>query len=151
LATIVTGGTNAGLATVTGWVGGEAWTGNTTITASAPGFNGDIVSNQVTLTVTDSSTTDDVISIAVTPNPYTFTAINATNPFTAIGTTQTGVQENLTTASGMAWTSGNLSFVTIGLNTGLGTAVGAGSTSVTATYTNSDGTTAKGSAIVTVP
>ena len=140
-----------GLATATGWTTTGAWTGFTNITASAPGFNGDIVSNSVTFTVTETSTTDDVISIVVTPNPYTFTAVNASNPFTAIGTTQTGVQENLTSATGMAWTSGNLNFVTIGLNTGVGTAVAAGSTTVTATYTNSDGTTAKGSATVTVP
>jgi hypothetical protein len=92
------------LATATGWTTTGAWTGFTNITASAPGFNGDIVSNSVTFTVTDTSTTDDVISIVVTPNPYTFTAVNASNPFTAIGTTQTGVQENLTSATGMAWT-----------------------------------------------
>jgi trimeric autotransporter adhesin len=43
---------NTGLATVTGYVAGEAWIGNTEITASAPGFNGQIVSNAATLTVT---------------------------------------------------------------------------------------------------
>ncbi len=158
VATICTNGSAApctaatdGLATATGWTSTGAWTGFTNITASAPGFNGDIVSNSVTFTVTDTSTTDDVVSIVVTPNPWDPTALNATQQFTATGTTLSGVQENLTTASGMAWTSGNTGFVTIGLNTGVGTAVGAGTTTVTATFTNSDSTTAKGSASVTVP
>jgi len=144
-----------GLATVTGWVTGnnnstEAWTGTTNITATAPGFNGVIVSNSVVLTVTDATATDDVVSVTVTPNPYTFAAPTATYAFTAIGTTQSGVFENLTSVSGMAWTSGNINFVTIGLNTGVGTAVAAGTTTITATYTNPDGSKASGGATVTV-
>jgi hypothetical protein len=150
VATIVTGGAKAGLATATGWVNGVAWTGVTNITASAPGFNGVVVSNAATFTVTDSTTgTDDVVSIAVTPNPYTFTAANAANSFTATGTTQSGVKEVLTTSS--VWTSGNASFVTVGANTGVGTAVATGTTTITAKYTNADGTSAQGSATVTVP
>jgi hypothetical protein len=150
VATIVTGGAKAGLATATGWVNGVAWTGVTNITASAPGFNGVVVSNAATFTVTDPTTgTDDVVSIAVTPNPYTFTAANAANSFTATGTTQSGVKEVLTTSS--VWTSGNASFVTVGANTGVGTAVATGTTTITAKYTNADGTSAQGSATVTVP
>jgi hypothetical protein len=149
VATIVTGGTNAGLATATGWVNGVAWTGVTNITASMPGYNGDIVSNAATFTVTDSSTTDDVISIVVTPNPYTFTALNASYSFTATGTTQSGVQKPLTTSS--VWTSGNTGYVTVGANTGVATAVAAGTTTITAKYTNSDGTSYQGSATVTAP
>jgi len=90
-----------------------------------------------------------VVSIAVTPNPYTFTAANAANSFTATGTTQSGVKEVLTTSS--VWTSGNASFVTVGANTGVGTAVATGTTTITAKYTNADGTSAQGSATVTVP
>jgi hypothetical protein len=151
VANIVATGANAGFATATGWVNGGAWTGNTMITASAPGFHGDIVSNQATFIVTSSSSTDDVITLSVTPNPYTFTALNATNQFTATGTTLNGVQENLTTASGIAWTSGNTSDVTIGAGTGIATAVAAGSTTVTAKYSNADGTSVQGSATVNVP
>jgi hypothetical protein len=144
VATIVTGGANAGIATASG-----SWTGLTNITASAPGYNGDIVSNVATFTVTD-ATTDDVVSVSITPNPYTFLALNATNQFTATGTTQSGVKENLTTASGIVWTSNNTSFVTIVPNTGFATSVGAGSTTIQAVYTNADGSTATGMANVTV-
>jgi len=44
---------NTGLATATGFnpATGLGWTGNTFITASAPGFNGDIVSNTATFNV----------------------------------------------------------------------------------------------------
>jgi hypothetical protein len=153
VATIVTGGTNAGLATTTGWVNNEAWYGASTITANAPGFNGDIVSNTATYTVTVSSSTSaaDVISITVTPNPFTFTSTGAPpQQFVATGTTSGGMNETLTTTSGIAWTSSNPSVVTVGANSGIVTSVGSGTATVTATFTNSDNTKTAGNASVTV-
>jgi len=146
--------TNTGLATATGYnaVTGEAWIGNSQITASAPGFNGLIVSNASTFTVTASSSdsSSDVTSVTVTPNPFTFTTLGATQTFIATGTTSAGVNGTLTGLSGLVWSSGDTSYVTVGASTGVATAVAAGTTTITATYTNSDNTTAKGSTTVTV-
>lgn len=152
VATVANGNTNAGLVTVTGFVNGEAWYGNTNITASAQGFHGDVVSNSVTFTVTaaSSSSSTDVTSITVTPNPFTFTTLGATQTFVATGTTSSGTSGALTGLSGLVWSSGNTSYVTVDASTGVATAVAAGSTTITATYTNSDNTTAKGSTTVTV-
>lgn len=62
--TQVAGISNAGLATATGYnsVNGEAWIGDTEITASAPGFNGQIVSNAATFTVTATTTSSNIKS-----------------------------------------------------------------------------------------
>jgi len=60
---------NTGLATVTGYnsVTGEAWIGNTEITASAPGFHGVVVSNTATLTVTATTTSSNIKSRSAAP------------------------------------------------------------------------------------
>lgn len=57
--------------------------------------------------------------------------------FSVIGTTGTGATEDLATAS--TWTSSNPGVAMIGLKTGVGTTVGAGTSSIVATYTNPDG------------
>jgi hypothetical protein len=56
-----------------------------------------------------------------------------TTQFTAVGTTTTGSTEYLTNS--VTWTSSNSNVATIGANTGLATAVGAGTVTITAAYT----------------
>ena len=135
-----------GVATVTG-----AMYGSTQITASAQGFNGIIISNTATYNVSapNSSTNSDIVSIAVQPASPSVAAANLPVGFSAIGTTGTGHQVAL--ASGVVWTSSNLGVATINANTGAGTTQGAGTSTITATYTNpNDGMMVTGFTILTV-
>jgi hypothetical protein len=124
---------SSGVATVTGEMYGD-----TQIIASAPGYNGDIVSNASTFTVSapNSSTNSDIVSITITPSSPTFASTGLGIGFSAIGTTGTGTQVDVTAVS--KWTSSNTSVATIGAKTGTGTTVGAGVSTITATYTNSN-------------
>lgn len=116
-------------------VSGQA-TGYTQITASAPGYSGDIISNASTFTVNlpSSTATSDVVSLVIAPIDPSLTAVGKTVGLTAIGTTGTGQTENLTTA--VVWTSSTPLVATIGQSTGLATATGAGTSIIVATYTN---------------
>lgn len=96
--------------------------GTTTITAALNGYSG-----IGTLTVTASSP-PTLSSIAVTPNPASFTAGSA-EQFTATGTYSDGSTKNLT--STVTWTSSNTSAATINAS-GLATGVAAGSSTITA-------------------
>lgn len=112
--------------------------GYTQITASMHGFNGDIISNSSTFTVTLPSniTTTDVISLTITPtNPSILTGQSI--GFNAIGTTGTGTQINLTNQS--TWGSSSMAVCAIVATTGNCTTTGAGTAAITATYTNADG------------
>lgn len=112
--------------------------GTATITASAQGFRGP-VSSTATITVGSTSgsgggTGGSVVSIAVIPSSQTVATAGQTTQFIAIGTTSTGATEYLTNT--VAWDSSNIQVATIGATTGLATAVGAGSTTITALYTD---------------
>lgn len=112
--------------------------GTATITASAQGFRGP-VSSTATITVGSTSgsgggTGGSVVSIAVIPSAQTVATAGQTTQFIAIGTTSTGATEYLTNT--VAWNSSNIQVATIGATTGLATAVGAGSTTITALYTD---------------
>jgi hypothetical protein len=125
--------------------------GSTQLSASAPGYNGSITSNAASFSVTapNSTTNSDIVSIAVVPATPTVATTSAPVGFTAIGTTGTGIQVNLTSVS--LWTSSNTGIATIGLHTGAGTTVAAGSTAIAATYTNpNDSMQVTGYTILTV-
>jgi hypothetical protein len=137
---------NDGVATVTGNM-----YGSTQITASMQGFNGIIISNTATYNVDapNSSTNSDIVSIAVEPASPTIASAGLPVGFSAIGTTGTGHQVTLTTSS--VWTSSNLGVATINPATGAGSTVGAGTTTITATYTNpNDNIMVTGFTILTV-
>jgi uncharacterized protein YjdB len=122
---------------------------NIPVTASASGFNG-LITGSMTVNVSQSSSdsSSDVTSITIAPSSFTF-AVGSTQTFIATGITSSGVSETLTGLSGLVWSSGDTSYVSVNASTGVATAVAAGTTTVTATYTNSDGVTAKQSATVT--
>ena len=155
---------SSGLATATGYnpATGEGWTGITNITASAPGFNGDIVSNNATFTVTSctSCANNDVSTVTVIPSTQTIATLGVPIQFEAVGNTVSGTSEALTNLPGIKWTSSAPSVATIctvgsaapctSSTYGLATTVGAGTTTITATYTNADGSGAVGSATLTV-
>jgi uncharacterized protein YjdB len=120
--------------------------GTTTITASMQGFTG-LVSSSATVEVTGSSGTGggDVVSLSVIPGTQSVASPGQTSQFLAIGTTSSGATENLTSL--VAWSSSSQQIATVGASTGLATAVGQGTATITAIYTNvSDKTVATGTA-----
>jgi uncharacterized protein YjdB len=144
-----------GLATVTGFgSNGIAWIGFSNITASAPGFNGDIVSNSATYTVTActicAGANTDITSVAVIPATQTVATLNVPIQYEAIGTDASGGTHVLTNTPGIQWNSSNSSAASIVTNTGLATTAGAGTTTITAIFINKDGTAAEGSGLLTV-
>lgn len=139
------GVTSSGVATPAGLA-----IGFTQIWASAPGFDGDIVSNSSTYTVElpSSTTTAEVVSISIQkPNP-TVSTLNANETFKAIGVTGNGDQMDVT--SSCVWSSSNTSVATVNAKTGVATTVGAGTSSIGATYKNSGGMEAAGFTTLTV-
>lgn len=147
---------STGVATATGFSAttGLAWVGNTTIFASMPGFGGDIVSNDVTFTVTacticTGTSTEPITGLSITPGTDSVALAGQTAQFIALGTSgTTGLATNVTTL--VAWSSSNAGVATIGANTGLATAVGQGTTQITALYTNPDRSVEAATATFTV-
>ena len=127
---------------------------NILVSASMPGFHG-LITGTMTVNVTQptsggggGTTIPDVTSIAIIPASATVATINATTQFIAIGTLAGGFGTvDLTDLS--VWRSSQVSVATIG-TTGLATALSAGTTTITATFTNQDGTSATGTASLTV-
>ena len=113
--------------------------GSSTVTASAAAYNGPASSSSV-ITVTSTGTGGgtpggQVVSLAVIPGSQSVSAPGSTSQFLAIGTTSNGATVNIT--SQVSWTSSSNSIATIGSSTGLATAVGAGTATLTAIYSNS--------------
>jgi uncharacterized protein YjdB len=126
--------------------------GTTTITATINGYTG-LLGATVQLTVTGGGsgvgTVTGIASIAVIPGTQAVQAPGNTAQFIAIGTSTGGSTVNLTNQ--VAWTSSSVQIATIGGNTGLATAVGQGSDTITALYTNpGGGSTVTGTANFTV-
>jgi hypothetical protein len=136
---------SSGIATVTG-----SAIGFSQITASMPGFNGDIISNASTFTVNapTSTSTSDVVSMTMSPSSPTLSTGIPNLGFAVVGTTGTGETENLTTSS--TWTSSTPTVATINSRTGLATITGAGQSAIVATYTNPDGLQVTAETVLTV-
>ncbi len=132
-----------GLATAVG-------AGTTTITASAAGFAGP-VNSSATITVASSgggTAGGNIVSISVIPGSQSVSSPTQTTQFLAIGTTSSGATVNLTNT--VAWSSSATQIATIGTGTGLATAVGQGTATLTALYSNTGGTVVVGNATFTV-
>ena len=124
----------SGLATAVG-------AGTTTITASAAGYAGP-VSSTATLAVTSAGggvAGGSIVSIAIIPGSQSVSSPGQTGQFLAIGTTTSGATVNI--SNQVAWSSSSTQIATVGAGTGLATAVGQGSTTITAIYTNASGGT----------
>jgi uncharacterized protein YjdB len=125
--------------------------GTTTITASASAFNGP-ASSSATLTVAASGggvAGGNIVSIAVIPGTQSVASPTETGQFFAIGTTSSGATENLTNQ--VTWNSSSTQIATIGATTGLATAVGQGTATITAIYNDvANGTVVTGTATFTV-
>lgn len=123
----------AGLATGVGQ-------GTSTITAIATNLDKTVVTASGTFTVTGVAA-EPLLSLAVTPGTLTVATAGETGQFIAIGTfaptSSTPGTRDLT--STVVWASSNPSVATITKNGGLATAVGSGTTVITAEATNPDG------------
>lgn len=125
--------------------------GTTTITASASAFNGP-ASSSATLTVAASGggvAGGNIVSIAVIPGTQSVASPTETGQFFAIGTTSSGATENLTNQ--VTWNTSSTQIATVGATTGLATAVGQGTATITAIYNDvANGTVVTGTATFTV-
>jgi len=125
--------------------------GTTTITASTSGYPG-LASGTAEFTVTGSAgggTGGSIVSISVIPRAQSVSSPTQTSQFIAIGTTSSGATVDLT--SQVVWSSSSTQIATIVATTGLATAVGQGTATITALYSNStSGTAATGTATFTV-
>jgi hypothetical protein len=107
------------------------------ITASINGYTGKITAS-TTITVTgsggSSSTGATLTSIAIIPSSQSVAKPTQTSQFICIGTTSASTTVNLTNQ--VLWTSSSQQIATIGAATGLATAVGQGTTTITALYSS---------------
>jgi hypothetical protein len=133
---------SSGLATVTGQV-----YGNTTVFASAPGFDGDIV-GMANFIVSPPTANGGVVAVTIVRSSRIAASPNSTVQFAAIGKTVDGAKVNLT--NGLTWTSSGKDVATIDAHTGVATARTSGATAITAVYRNQDGTEVIGTTGLTV-
>jgi len=124
--------------------------GTTTITATINGFTG-LLTTSAQLSVGGGSglgggtaPSGDVVSILVIPGTQTVSAPGGTATFIPIGTTAGGQTVNLTGL--VTWASSSNQIGTVTSPGGFATGVSAGSTTITAGYTNPDQSIATGTA-----
>lgn len=126
--------------------------GTTTITATMSGFTG-VTSATATLTVTGAPGGGTVppgttlVSLTVIPSSQSVAVPTQTAQFIAIGTTSSGSTIDVTNS--VTWSSSSLQIATVGAATGLASALGQGTVTITARYT-SGGNTLTGTATFTV-
>ena len=118
------------------------------VTASMQGFHGYISGTMIVNVTQPGAASTDVATVVVSPaNPAPVTVGQITQ-FSATGFTTAG--NKVTLINPVSWNSSNTGVATID-QTGRATAIAAGSTTITASYTNADGTAAiPGTAILSV-
>ncbi len=124
--------------------------GATTITASIQGYTGTTTAS-ATLVVSGSSGGVSpgaaLVGLTIIPSSQSVTSPTQTSQFIAIGTTSSGSTVDVTNL--VTWSSSSVQIATVGVNTGLATAVGQGTVTITAKYT-SGGSTLTATATFTV-
>lgn len=127
--------------------------GTTTITATMKGFTG-VISTSAVITVSGSggaggggAANAEVTQVTVIPGSQAVATPGKSAQFIVIGTTSNGATENLT--SQVTWTSSSAQVANVSL-AGLATAVGQGTATLTALFTNPDKSVATGTAAFTV-
>lgn len=124
--------------------------GTATITASEPG--GGVTPASAILTVTGTgggaTVSGDVTSITIIPGTQAVASQGDITQFIAIGSTSTGVTENLDGL--VTWSSSSTNIVTVNSATGFATGAAPGTATIAALYTNPDKTVATGTANFTV-
>lgn len=143
---------SANVATVSsgGMITGEG-AGTAVITASIKGFTG-LLSATSSVTVTSSTTggggNNDITALSIIPSAQTVSSPGATATYEAVGTTAGGASVNVNGL--VVWSSSSTEIATVNASTGVVTAVGPGTATISAEYTNADQTVATGTATFTV-
>jgi hypothetical protein len=144
------GSSSAEVATITpGGLATAVSQGTSTITAIATNTNNTVVTGTATFTV-QGGASEPVTLLTITPSNQSVSASGQTGQFIALGTTgTTGIEEDVTSSPNIQWISSIPTIATVS-NSGLVTGVSAGSSAITALWTNPDGSVASASASVTV-
>ena len=143
---------SASVATVsTGGVVTGVGAGTVVITASIKGYTG-LLTATSSVTVTSSTTggggNNDITSLSIIPNAQTVSSPGATAIYEAVGKTAAGTSVNVNGL--VVWSSSSTEIATVNASTGVVTAVGPGTATISAEYTNADSTVANGTATFTV-
>jgi uncharacterized protein YjdB len=127
--------------------------GTTTITAIATNPDKTVVTGTATFTVTG-GTSEPFTAITISPGAETLSATGQTGQFTAIATASGGLNQDVTNSPQVRWTSSipTIATVTTSPAPSAGTVAGVspGSTVITATLTNPDGTVLTANAAILV-
>jgi hypothetical protein len=157
----------ASVNSTTGLVSAGVTAGDTTITATAQGYNGPVTSTvEVTVIAsTTGSSGGNIASLTVIPSAQSVIAPGDTGQFQVIGVSSTGATVDLTSSPYLAWSSSASSIgvfctaaavpsttcTTADVGPGLITGIGQGLSTITAIYTNpGTNTVATGTATFTV-
>lgn len=118
------------------------------VTASMQGFNGYISGTMIVNVTQPGASSTDAAQVVVSPANPAPVSVGVLEQFSATGFTAAG--NPVTLVNPVLWNSSNTGVATID-QTGRATAVAAGSTTITGSYTNADGTAAiPGTAILSV-
>lgn len=121
--------------------------GSVTITAIYSNA-GTVVTGTAALTVTG-GTTQQFTSLTILPSAQTLSVLNQQAQFIALATSgATGLQQDVTNSPQIKWTSSAPTIASVS-STGLAKDLGAGASTITAVFTNSDGSVVSNSATVT--
>jgi uncharacterized protein YjdB len=132
----------------TGFATGAA-PGTATITAIFTNPDKTVADGTATFTV-QGPIAEEVTALAITPNQQSLSDSGQTGQFIALGTSGTsGLQLNVTSATGISWTSTVPSVASVSA-TGLVRGVSPGQSTITAIFTNPDGTAASASGVVNI-
>ncbi|QNI32466.1 Ig-like domain-containing protein [Alloacidobacterium dinghuense] len=122
--------------------------GSTTITAIYNAGAGSVVTGTGVLTVTG-GTKEEFTAISVTPSSQSLSSSGQTSQLIALGTSGTGLEQDVTSSSLVRWSSSVPSIATVSAS-GLVTGTSPGNATITAVLTNPDGTVVSGTASVAI-
>ena len=123
--------------------------GTSTITAIASNAGGTVVTGTATFTVTGGAS-EGLTALSISPATQSVAAGGQIAQFIAFGTSgTTGLQEDVTSSSSLTWSSTIPSVATVSA-AGVVTGVSMGSSTITALWTNPDGSIVSATASVTV-
>jgi uncharacterized protein YjdB len=123
--------------------------GTTTITAIGANPDGSVVAGSATFTVVNGQS-EAVTALSVTPSSVAVSASGQTAQLIALGTSgSTGLELDVTSSPNITWTSSIPTIATVS-KAGLVAGASAGSTVISAIWTNPDGTVVSNTATVTV-
>jgi hypothetical protein len=123
--------------------------GTATITAVYTNADGTVATGTATVVVSAGGGSEQITALSIIPGGQSLSASGQTGQFIAIGTGGNGLGENVTSSPQLTWASSIPSIATISA-TGLAQGVSEGTTTITAIWTNADGSVVSSSASLNV-